>query len=95
MSQAKKKILFVHYGESAVRGSEVCLVNLIGNIDREQFKPIVWCNSLELACQLKRFEIEVILEFKGIGLSSSFRERHRKQYITQSYAAILVEIKDF
>lgn len=38
-------ILFVHYGDEWLRGSERCLLDLITHLDRTRFKPIVWCNS--------------------------------------------------
>ncbi|WP_159083988.1 glycosyltransferase family 4 protein [Saccharobesus litoralis] len=54
------KILFVHYGEQVYRGSEVCLINLIANLDRNCFEPVLWCNSPEIAAVGKSHNIEVI-----------------------------------
>ncbi|EGU47606.1 putative galactosyltransferase [Vibrio ichthyoenteri ATCC 700023] len=43
-----KKILYVHYGENWIRGSEQCLLDLIVNLDRTRFEPLVWTNNLAL-----------------------------------------------
>ncbi|MDG2670917.1 glycosyl transferase, partial [Vibrio parahaemolyticus] len=37
-----KRILYVHYGDNWIRGSEVVLLDLILGIDRDKFEPIVW-----------------------------------------------------
>ena len=44
-----KRILFTHYGEDQIRGSERCLLDLIAHLDRERFAPMVWCNSATMA----------------------------------------------
>ena len=36
-----KRILFTHYGEDQIRGSERCLLDLIAHLDRERFAPMV------------------------------------------------------
>ena len=38
-------ILFTHYGEEWIRGSERCLLDLLLFLDQKKFTPIVWCNS--------------------------------------------------
>lgn len=53
----KKTILFVHYGEDWIRGSERCLIDLIRHIDRSQFLVLVWCNSKVLHEELTRLNI--------------------------------------
>lgn len=40
-----KKILYVHYGDNCMRGSEVCLLNLMSNLNRQQFTPVLWTNN--------------------------------------------------
>lgn len=42
-------ILFVHHGRDWIRGSERCLIDLIENLDRSRFRPIVWCDAQALA----------------------------------------------
>ncbi|HCE2817404.1 TPA: glycosyltransferase [Vibrio parahaemolyticus] len=48
-----KRILYVHYGDNWIRGSEVVLLDLILGIDRDKFEPIVWsnCQPLIEKCQ--------------------------------------------
>ncbi len=48
-----KRILYVHYGDNWIRGSEVVLLDLITNIDHDQYQPIVWsnCEPLIEKCQ--------------------------------------------
>lgn len=42
--QAKTKILFIHYGENWIRGSERCLLDLMQHLPAN-FQPILWCNQ--------------------------------------------------
>jgi len=58
----KITILFVHYGSDWIRGSERCLLDLLGQLDRQLFSPIVWCNSKLMADQVKKLQIEVICQ---------------------------------
>ena len=53
-----KRILFVHYGDDWIRGSERCLLDLISHIDTTQFEPIVWTNNSMLALQLQQQQVE-------------------------------------
>jgi len=55
-------ILFVHYGEEWIRGSERCLLDLLCNIDRSHYHPILWCNSNKMAQEAKLLNVEVIEE---------------------------------
>ena len=55
-----KKILFTHYGENQIRGSERCLLDLIKHLDKELFSPIVWCNSELLQAEVEKLNIRVI-----------------------------------
>ncbi|CAH0529964.1 glycosyltransferase [Vibrio hippocampi] len=43
-------ILYAHYGEEWIRGSEQCLLNLLDHIDKRHFQPIVWSNN-QVLCQ--------------------------------------------
>ncbi|OUS11960.1 hypothetical protein A9Q89_07300 [Gammaproteobacteria bacterium 53_120_T64] len=38
-------ILFTHYGDDWIRGSERCLLDLLRYLDRSLFHPVLWCNS--------------------------------------------------
>lgn len=45
---APHPILFTHYGENWIRGSERCLLDLLGHLDRRRFDPFVWTNNTAL-----------------------------------------------
>jgi glycosyltransferase involved in cell wall biosynthesis len=47
-------ILFTHYGEPWIRGSEQVLIDLTSNLDRRRFDPVIWCNGAPLAEILER-----------------------------------------
>jgi glycosyltransferase involved in cell wall biosynthesis len=55
-----KRILFTHYGDNHIRGSERCLLDLIMHLDKGLFTPIVWCNSELLEQEVKRLQVHVI-----------------------------------
>ena len=38
-------ILFTHYGDNWIRGSERCLLDLLTHLDRARFSPILWTNN--------------------------------------------------
>jgi glycosyltransferase involved in cell wall biosynthesis len=42
-------VLFTHYGDDWFRGSEQLLFDLVTNLDRSRFEPILWCNGQEMA----------------------------------------------
>ncbi len=46
---AGSALLFVHYGDNWIRGSERVLLDMIGALDRTRYKPVLWCNSPVLA----------------------------------------------
>ena len=52
-------ILFVHYGDDWIRGSERCLLDLLNHLDRRQFKTVLWCNSQVLADEATALGIPV------------------------------------
>lgn len=53
----RKKILYVHYGDDWIRGSEKCLLDLIKYIER-RYDTFVWTNNRELAKQLDVMSVE-------------------------------------
>ena len=53
-------ILFTHYGDEWIRGSERCLLDLLKHIDRTRFRPVAWCNSRTMADELRHLDIPVI-----------------------------------
>ena len=42
-------VLFTHYGDQWMRGSERVLLDLLAHLDPARVQPIVWCNGTELA----------------------------------------------
>jgi len=58
----KQRILYVHYGENWLRGSEIVLLDLLKSAKNSQYTPILWCNSEILAKQAANLGIEVILD---------------------------------
>ncbi|WDE02995.1 glycosyltransferase family 4 protein [Thalassomonas viridans] len=55
-------VLFVHYGDEWIRGSEQCLLDLLMFLDRDKFYPVVWCNSRHMYQAVSALKIEVICE---------------------------------
>ena len=55
-----KRILFTHYGENHIRGSERCLLDLLKHLDKGLFTPIIWCNSELLEQEVRKLQISVI-----------------------------------
>ena len=53
-------ILFTHYGEEWIRGSERCLLDLLTHINRNKYRPVVWCNSPIMAHEVRRLKVPVI-----------------------------------
>jgi glycosyltransferase involved in cell wall biosynthesis len=54
-------VLFTHFGDDWIRGSERCLLDLLGHLDHSRFRPYVWCNSPRLAAELQAMGITVRL----------------------------------
>ncbi|MEZ8141097.1 glycosyltransferase [Enterovibrio norvegicus FF-454] len=54
-----QKVLFVHYGDDWIRGSERCLIDLITHLDKTLFEPVLWCNSERLANEVRPLDIPV------------------------------------
>ncbi|HEV7264863.1 MAG TPA: glycosyltransferase family 4 protein [Falsiroseomonas sp.] len=46
-------VLFTHFGDEWLRGSEYVLLDLLRHLDRDRIAPVVWCNGapLEQACR--------------------------------------------
>lgn len=54
-----KCILFTHYGEDWIRGSERCLLDLLSHLDKDKFKPLLWLHQPSMANEAKKLGIEV------------------------------------
>ena len=58
--QQPATILFCHYGDEWIRGSERCLLDLLRHLNRSRFRPVVWCNSKAMANEVRQLDIPVI-----------------------------------
>jgi hypothetical protein len=56
------RILYVHYGENWIRGSEVVLLDILKSAKDQGHQPVLWCNSQILASKAAALEIEVIVD---------------------------------
>ncbi|WP_019614117.1 glycosyltransferase family 4 protein [Psychromonas ossibalaenae] len=59
MNQEADTILFTHYGDNWIRGSERCLLDLIQHLDKNRFTAVLWCNQQVMADQAKALGITV------------------------------------
>ena len=58
----KPKVLYVHYGENWLRGSEIVLLDLLKSALNNHANPMLWCNSQVLAEKAQDLGVEVILD---------------------------------
>jgi glycosyltransferase involved in cell wall biosynthesis len=49
LARPRASVLFVHWGEEGIRGSERVLLDLFATIDRDRFAPVLWCNAETMA----------------------------------------------
>lgn len=66
LTEGKKTVLLVHYGDDWIRGSEVCLIELCARLQSTHWRPVVWCNSSVLAERLKAMNITVAVSHFSI-----------------------------
>jgi len=59
---ANEGILYVHYGDNWLRGSEIVLLDLLKSAKEKHYSPILWCNSKVLAKEATGLGIEVIVD---------------------------------
>jgi L-malate glycosyltransferase len=52
-------VLYVHFGEDRIRGSERCLLDLLSHLDRSRFAPLVWCNAPLMAEEVAKLGFQV------------------------------------
>ncbi|MBW3697806.1 glycosyltransferase [Vibrio sp. T187] len=64
----RKNVLYVHYSDNWIRGSEMCLMHLIDSLDRNRFTPFLWTNCIPLARIYQNKKIETLYsEFTLLG----------------------------
>lgn len=54
-------ILFVHYGDNWIRGSERCLLDLLNHLNKDDYAPVCCCNSPIMAAEVNKLGIPVYL----------------------------------
>jgi glycosyltransferase involved in cell wall biosynthesis len=52
-------ILFTHYGDNWIRGSERALLDLLCHLDKHEFTPILWCNQKVMEQEAHKLGITV------------------------------------
>lgn len=63
-SSSRVPILFVHYAKHEwIRGSERCLIDLVSNLDRTRFEPIVWCDTKLLEHSFRQQNVIVYRDY--------------------------------
>ncbi|HEY8610215.1 MAG TPA: glycosyltransferase family 4 protein [Roseomonas sp.] len=71
-------VLFVHFGDSDIRGSEQQLLDLLGALDRSRYHPVLWCNGEALAEAARALDVtthRTPLAFFFSASSSAFQWR--------------------
>ncbi|MCJ8293653.1 MAG: glycosyltransferase family 4 protein [Colwellia sp.] len=58
----KPRILYVHYGDNWLRGSEIVLLDLLKSAKDNHYAPVLWCNSEVLAKKASDLGVEVIVD---------------------------------
>ena len=61
MGSSPVPILHAHWGNDWIRGSERCLLDLIGHLDHRRYAPVVLCNSAALASAVEELRVPVLL----------------------------------
>ena len=97
---AGNAVLFVHYGDNWIRGSERVLLDMIGALDRSRYRPVLWCNSPLLAdaaralgasCTVDDFSVmAAYLPSRGFGRWRQQVRRARELMRSESIALVHV-----
>lgn len=69
-------ILYVHYGDEWIRGSERLLLDLLSHLDRSRFAPVVWCNAGEMENAVRELDVPVYRSRFDL-LLTSIQPNHR------------------
>ncbi|HTV44820.1 MAG TPA: glycosyltransferase family 4 protein [Stellaceae bacterium] len=84
-------ILFTHYGDSWIRGSEQLLLDLLARLDRQRVRPVVWCNAAEMADAVRglgitayRSDFELYFDY----LAPRFRLGHYRSLMREAHRLI-------
>jgi glycosyltransferase involved in cell wall biosynthesis len=60
--EIKPTVLYVHYGDNWIRGSEIVLLDLLKSAKENNYSPLLWCNSDVLAKKATDLGVEVIVD---------------------------------
>jgi L-malate glycosyltransferase len=55
-------ILFAHWGQDWIRGSERCLLDLVAHLDRARYTPVLLCNSQVLGTAARALDVPVLCD---------------------------------
>ncbi len=84
-------VLFVHFGEEALAGSEIALLELLRALPRTEVTPTVWCNGHQMAEAVSKLGIPVVRDdfalFFHYG-SPPFSPRHYARMVRKGAALI-------
>jgi len=58
----KPRVLYVHYGDNWLRGSEIVLLDLLKSARDNHYTPVLWCNHDILATKARELGVEVIVD---------------------------------
>ena len=82
-------ILFAHFGDEWIRGSERCLLDLLTHLDKRRFKAVVLCNSDTMANEIRRMKIDVIQsDFPRL-----FKQQYYRSPVSQYFTMVHEVIK--
>ncbi|HVJ52734.1 MAG TPA: glycosyltransferase family 4 protein [Aliidongia sp.] len=72
-------VLFTHFGDDWIRGSETVLLDLLRSLDQSRIRPVVWCNGAEMEEAARaagyptyRSEFRHFLDYSSPRLSPAF-----------------------
>ncbi|MGF1748870.1 glycosyltransferase [Vibrio cionasavignyae] len=86
-----KNILYVHFGENWIRGSEQCLIQLIDHLNTAEYHPVVWTNNHTLNDLLATHSIDSQLDNFTLlmgGYQPNFNVKNWFQLISKGIALI-------
>ncbi len=78
-----RNVLYVHYGDSWMRGSEICLLNLMQSLKDSEYCPILWTNNSELHYAAQQLSICSHLSEFGVLLGWQGQRASLAQYVYQ------------
>jgi len=92
--QNKHNILYVHYGDNWLRGSEHCLINLLQQLDSQRYRAYLWTNNPALHHVANRNDIPSCLSEFSVLLGWHTPKLNAKQWYQQVKQGIQL-VKDY